>query len=90
MDQTTINSLRATKLTPFNHLIDGQHVPASNGATMDIISPIDGQVITTTAAGTAEDMEAAIAAARQAFEDGRWAGQPPAARKKVLMKWGFD
>ena len=32
-------------------------------------------------------MEAAIASARAAFEDGRWAGQPPAARKKVLMKW---
>ena len=25
--------------------------------------------------------------ARAAFEDRRWAGQPPAARKKVLMKW---
>ena len=54
---------------------------------MDIISPIDGRVMTTTAAGTAADMGAAIASARAAFEDGRWAGQPPAARKKVLMKW---
>ena len=32
-------------------------------------------------------MDAAIAAARAAFEDGRWASQAPAARKKVLMKW---
>ncbi len=27
-----------------------------------------------------------MASARAAFEDGRWAGQPPAARKKVLMR----
>ena len=87
MDQTKIDALRAQPVAAFNHLIDGKHVPASDGGRMDIISPIDGTVLTTTASGTAADMEAAIAAARAAFEDGRWSGQPPAARKKVLMKW---
>ena len=28
-----------------------------------------------------------MAAARAAFEDRRWAGQPPAARKKIMLKW---
>lgn len=87
MDQTKIDALRALPVLAFDHLIDGKHVPASDGGRMDIISPIDGTVLTTTAAGTAADMEAAIASARAAFEDGRWSGQPPAARKKVLMKW---
>ncbi|WP_415919496.1 aldehyde dehydrogenase family protein [Tateyamaria sp. SN6-1] len=87
MDQTEIDALRARPVGPFDHLIDGRHVTASDGGRMDILSPIDGTVLTTTAAGTAADMEAAIASARAAFEDGRWAGQPPAARKKVLMKW---
>lgn len=87
MDQTKIDGLRAQPVPAFNHLIDGKHVPASDGAKLDVISPINGQVITTTAAGTAADMEAAIASARAAFEDGRWARQPPAARKKVLLKW---
>ena len=32
-------------------------------------------------------MDAAVAAARAAFEDRRWAGQSPAARKKILLKW---
>jgi len=32
-------------------------------------------------------MQAAIMAARKAFDDQRWAGQPPALRKKVLLKW---
>ena len=32
-------------------------------------------------------MDRAAAAARAAFEDRRWAGQPPAARKRVMLKW---
>ncbi|SMX44699.1 aldehyde dehydrogenase [Octadecabacter ascidiaceicola] len=87
MDQTKIDALRAQPVPDFLHLIDGKHVPASDGGTMNILSPIDGQVLTTVAKGTAADMEAAIASARAAFEDRRWAGQSPAARKKVLLKW---
>lgn len=87
MDQSKIDALRAVPVACRTHIIGGQHVPASDGSLMDILSPIDGQVLTQTARGTVADMEAAIASARAAFEDGRWAGQPPAARKKVLMKW---
>ncbi|MDG1340476.1 MAG: aldehyde dehydrogenase family protein [Paracoccaceae bacterium] len=87
MDQTQIEALRAQPVAAFSHLIEGQHVPASDGGTMEVLSPIDGQPLTSVARGTAADMEAAIASARAAFEDRRWVGQPPAARKKVLMKW---
>jgi gamma-glutamyl-gamma-aminobutyraldehyde dehydrogenase len=87
MNQTQIDTLRAQPVPEFQHLIDGKAVPASDRAVMNIISPIDGRVLTTTAAGTATDMDAAITSARAAFEDRRWAGQPPAARKKVLLKW---
>ncbi len=87
MDQTKIDALRARPVPAFAHLIEGRHVPASDGGVMDILSPIDGRVLTTAARGTVQDMEMAIASARAAFEDRRWSGQPPAARKKVLMKW---
>ena len=87
MDQSKIDALRAQPVTPQMHLIEGLSVPASDGGTMDILSPIDGQVLTQVARGTAHDMNAAIASARAAFDDGRWANQPPAARKKILMKW---
>ncbi|MGH1575814.1 aldehyde dehydrogenase [Planktotalea sp.] len=87
MDQTQIEALRAQAVTPFTHIIDGKQVAASDGATLDVISPIDGSVLTTIAKGTVSDMERAIASARASFEDQRWAGQPPAARKKVLLKW---
>lgn len=87
MDQSKIDALRAREIPTQTHLIDGKHVPASDGATMDVVSPIDGTLLTQVAKGTAQDMTAAIAAARMAFEDQRWAGQPPQARKKVLLRW---
>lgn len=86
-DQARIDALRARPVQAVRHLIDGRQVAASDGMWMDVTSPIDGRVLTQMARGTAADMTAAIASARAAFDDRRWAGQPPAARKKVLMKW---
>lgn len=87
INQQNIDALRTQPVGAFSHFIDGKAVPASDGATLDILSPLNGQVLTSVARGTAQDMHAAIAAARNAFNDQRWAAQPPAARKKVLLKW---
>jgi gamma-glutamyl-gamma-aminobutyraldehyde dehydrogenase len=87
MSQNQIDALRKAHVEPFLHLIDGQSVPASDGQTMTVVSPIDGQTLTTYARGTRADTEAAIAAARRAFDDGRWSDMAPAARKKILLKW---
>ncbi|MCT8331168.1 aldehyde dehydrogenase family protein [Albidovulum sediminis] len=87
MTQDQIETLRTTPLPPFRHIVDGQPVAASDGGTMRVVSPIDGSLLTTCARGTKADADAAIAAARRAFDDGRWSGLPPAARKKILLKW---
>ena len=87
MDQDRIDRLRAKAVAPRHHLIGGEWVASSDGATMPVVSPIDGRAFATLARGTAEDVAAACKAARAAFEDRRWAGQPPAARKKVLQRW---
>jgi 4-(gamma-glutamylamino)butanal dehydrogenase len=87
LDQITLDRLRVAPVAEGLHLIDGRFVPASDGGRMEVISPLDGQVLTTIAAGTAEDANAACAAARRAFDDGRWSGLAPAARKAVLLKW---
>jgi gamma-glutamyl-gamma-aminobutyraldehyde dehydrogenase/4-guanidinobutyraldehyde dehydrogenase/NAD-dependent aldehyde dehydrogenase len=42
--------------------------------------------LTTVARGGPADIDAAVAAARRAFEDRRWCGQAPAARKRVLIR----
>ena len=62
------------KLAPeTRNLIDGRLVPASNGATFENVNPATGEVIGATADGTKDDMEAAIAAARRAFDTTDWA-----------------
>jgi acyl-CoA reductase-like NAD-dependent aldehyde dehydrogenase len=67
-------------------LIAGQRVAARDGQTFDCISPVDGRVLAQVARCGAADIDVAVAAARAAFESQRWAGQPPAQRKRVLIK----
>ena len=87
LDQTRIDALAAIEIAPARHLINGEHREASDGARHNVVSPIDGRTMTTLAWGTEDDTNAAIAAAKTAFDDGRWSGLAPAARKAVLMKW---
>ena len=67
--------------------IDGKRLAAASGETFDCISPIDARVLGAVARGRQPDIDAAVASARAAFADGRWASRPPAQRKKVLLKF---
>ncbi len=67
--------------------INGQRVHASDGQTFDCISPLDGRTLTQVARSGPADVDAAVQAAKQAFTDARWSGQPPAQRKKVLQRF---
>ena len=66
-------------------LLDGQRREA--GATFDKHSPIDGRLLGPVARCMQAEVDAAVASSRAAFDDGRWAGQSPSARKRVLMRW---
>ncbi|PPE66016.1 aldehyde dehydrogenase [Caldimonas caldifontis] len=68
-------------------LIQGRRVEAADGETFEKHSPIDGRRLGAVARGRQADVEVAVAAARQAFEEGRWSRQPPAARKRVLQRF---
>jgi len=68
-------------------LIDGKRVASVAGETFEKRSPIDGRVLAQVARGQAADIDAAVRGARRAFDDGRWAQQPPSARKKVLQRF---
>lgn len=86
LDQSAIDALRNAPLSPRGHFIDGCPVVARGGGMLEVISPVDGAPLTTIAEGQAADMERAVASARAAFEDGRWAGMTPAGRKRVLHR----
>jgi acyl-CoA reductase-like NAD-dependent aldehyde dehydrogenase len=68
-------------------LIDGALVAAHGGATFDCISPIDGRKLAEVAACDGADVDLAVAGARAGFERGDWAGQSPAARKRILQSF---
>ncbi|MFW5655411.1 MAG: aldehyde dehydrogenase [Roseicyclus sp.] len=87
LDTDRLERLRHAPVTPAAHIIDGARRDASDGGTLDVISPLDGTTLTTMPKGTVEDARAVCASARRAFDDGRWSGLAPAARKSVLLKW---
>ena len=68
-------------------LVGGKRVPALDGTVFDCISPIDGRTVGQIARGKAADIDRAVAGARRAFEDGRWAHRAPRERKQVLQRF---
>ena len=67
--------------------VDGTYVSAASGRAFARISPIHGGVIAEVAENAAADVDAAVASARAAFEDGRWRDLAPAAKKRVLLRF---
>ncbi len=79
---------RAAEMRPDGRcFIDGRRVEAIDSVSYDKYSPVDGRLLGAVARGREADIDAAVRSARAAFEDRRWAKQPPAARKKVLQRF---
>ncbi|MFZ1468436.1 MAG: aldehyde dehydrogenase family protein [Paracoccaceae bacterium] len=85
LEQSTIDRLAAAPVAPGQLLIDGAWRSGEGGESA-VLSPIDGRQLTTLAVASGADVGRACAAARKAFDDGRWAGMPPAGRKAVLHR----
>ncbi|CCG07588.1 aldehyde dehydrogenase [Pararhodospirillum photometricum] len=81
---------RAAALTPVTvegrAIVGGERVAAVSGETFACRSPRDGQALADVAACDAADADRAVAVARAAFADGRWARLPPTRRKRVLQR----
>ncbi|HSX69021.1 aldehyde dehydrogenase family protein [Nocardioides sp.] len=66
--------------------IDGQWLPARSGEERTIVCPADGTVVGVVAEAGAADTDAAIAAARRAFDEGTWPRTPGAQRGALLER----
>ncbi|MHC3473479.1 aldehyde dehydrogenase family protein, partial [Streptomyces sp. 7R007] len=66
------------------HHIDG--VDVGGGAVFAAVSPRDGRVIAQVADGGAAEVDAAVTAARRAFDAGPWPRLAPAERGRVLVR----
>jgi len=66
--------------------IDGEWVRSSHDRTIDVFDPSTGRRIAAVADASDADVDRAVAAARGAFDDGRWTGLPPARRARLMEK----
>jgi len=72
--------------TPRKLLIDGRWVAASSGKTFDSIDPATGEVLARVAEGDKADIDAAVKAARRAFESGPWAKMSASERGRIIWR----
>jgi aldehyde dehydrogenase (NAD+) len=79
--KATKPQIRQTQL-----LIDGQWTPARSGKTFETINPATEEVIASVAEADAADVEAAVLAARKAFDDGPWPRMDARERGKIMMR----
>ena len=64
--------------------IGGEWLPASSDGMLDVISPASGEVIARVPEPTNADADAAVAAARKAFDEGPWPRMSPAQRAEYI------
>ncbi|MHC6176361.1 5-carboxymethyl-2-hydroxymuconate semialdehyde dehydrogenase [Glutamicibacter sp. X7] len=70
--------------THLKHYIGGQWVDSINGETFEILDPVTNTPYATAAAGQQADIDAAVAAASEAFTNGPWPKMKPRERANVL------
>jgi len=71
---------------PKQLLIGGKWVPAKSGKTFETINPSNEEVLALIAEGDKADVDAAVKAARKAFEEGAWPNLGPHQRARLMFK----
>lgn len=71
---------------PSRAIVNGEPYSAASGATFSTTNPATGEVLAQLPACDTQDVDVAVAAARAAFDDGRWSRLHPSARKQVLLR----
>ncbi|MBX3561032.1 MAG: aldehyde dehydrogenase family protein [Sphingomonas sp.] len=66
--------------------IGGEWVDSTHGETIAVFDPSTGREIARVADASDADVDRAVAAARMAFDDGRWSGLPPYRRQRIIEK----
>ncbi|MFC7430910.1 MULTISPECIES: 5-carboxymethyl-2-hydroxymuconate semialdehyde dehydrogenase [unclassified Agrococcus] len=72
--------------THLQHHIGGRAVDSIGGETFEVLDPVTNEVYATAAAGQQADVDAAVAAATLAFEEGPWPRMKARERARILMR----
>lgn len=70
----------------YGHFINAEYIDPANGKYLDSINPDDQSLVTKIAAGSAEDVDKAVAAAKSA--GAAWADMRPLERGKIIARVG--
>lgn len=73
------------KYSPVQNFIDGNFKVGTGTNTIDVISPIDGNLLSTVPMSTREDLDTAVAAAKKAFP--AWSKTPIKERVQVFFRY---
>mgnify|MGYP000956322364 FL=1 len=75
------------KYTPIQNYINGKYVAASTSKTMDVVSPLDGNHLSTVPMSSYKDLDDAVYAAKAAFP--AWSKTPIKERVQVFFKYKY-
>ncbi len=70
----------------YDCLIDGLEQPAADGRMLEMLCPSDGKTIATVARGGPTEVDAAVAAARRALDDGAYGRLAAVERGRILSR----
>lgn len=71
----------------YKMFIAGEQVGALSGKTMQVVDPGTGEAFAEVPCCDERDVNAAVAAAREAFDSGIWSGLSPSARADIMIQF---
>lgn len=81
-----MGTYKTLAVKPGKLLIGGEWTAARSGKTFDVLNPATEKKITTVAYADAQDVDAAVTAARRAFDQGPWGKMAPRERGLCMFK----
>lgn len=75
------------KYSPVQNYVNGKFVAASTSKTMEVISPLDGNLLSTVPMSTSKDLDEAVKAAKAAFP--AWSKTPIKERVQVFFRYKY-
>ena len=82
----TIQHVPADLPKRIQHFIDGEFVDSLDGDTFEVLDPVSNKPYLEASSGKQADIDRAVSAAREAFDEGPWPGMLPRERARILNK----
>jgi hypothetical protein len=78
----------STSTLSYRLFIDGEWADSSGDEALDVVNPATEEVIGTVPQATPADVDRAVAAAREAFDEGPWPRMTPRERGAIVLRMG--